>query len=94
MSHRKSLTNGATNVAGRPECLQRQLHRRFFNLPQEHSEAGLHQGLLGKLKHFLLEPGRDFCFVGSEFPVQVSKQDFALDLLFFHRDLNALVALA
>lgn len=65
----------------------------FLNLPQEHSEADLHQGLLGKLKHFLLELGRDFCFVGSEFPVQVGKQDFALDLLFFHRGLNALVAI-
>ncbi|MES2832900.1 MAG: PDDEXK nuclease domain-containing protein [Pseudomonadota bacterium] len=65
----------------------------FLNLPQEHSEADLHQGLLGKLRHFLLELGRDFCFVGSEFPVQVGKQDFALDLLFFHRGLNALVAI-
>lgn len=65
----------------------------FLNLPQEHSEADLHHGLLGKLKHFLLELGRDFCFVGSEFPVQVGKQDFALDLLFFHRGLNALVAI-
>ena len=65
----------------------------FLNLPQEHSEAELQQGLLGKLKHFLLELGRDFCFVGSEYPVQVGKKDFALDLLFFHRGLNALVAI-
>ena len=65
----------------------------FLNLPEQHSEADLHRGLLTKLKHFLLELGRDFCFVGSEFPVQVGKQDFALDLLFFHRGLNALVAI-
>ena len=44
------------------------------------------------MKEFLLELGRDFCFVGSEFPVQVGGRDFALDLLFFHRGLNALVA--
>lgn len=65
----------------------------FLGLQQGHSEADLHQGLLGKLKHFLLELGRDFCFIGSEFPVQVGKRDFALDLLFFHRSLNALVAI-
>lgn len=65
----------------------------FLNLPAQHSEADLHQALLGKLKHFLLELGRDYCFVGSEYPVQVGKQDFALDLLFFHRGLNALVAI-
>ncbi|MBI3729900.1 MAG: DUF1016 domain-containing protein [Burkholderiales bacterium] len=65
----------------------------FLSLPEQHSEADLHQSLLAKLKHFLLELGRDFCFVGSEYPVQVGKQDFALDLLFFHRGLNALVAI-
>jgi len=65
----------------------------FLGLQKDHSEADLHQGLLEKLKAFLLELGRDFCFVGSEFPVQVGKRDFALDLLFFHRGLNALVAI-
>lgn len=53
----------------------------------------MHQGLLTRLRQFLLELGQDFCFVGSEYPVQVGKQDFALDLLFFHRSLNALVAI-
>ena len=37
--------------------------------------------------------GHDFCFVGSEYPIQVGGQDFALDLLFFHRGLNCLVAI-
>jgi predicted nuclease of restriction endonuclease-like (RecB) superfamily len=65
----------------------------FLGLPQGHSEADLHQGLLGQLKDFLIELGRDFCFVGSEYPLQVGGRDFALDLLFFHRGLNCLVAI-
>jgi len=65
----------------------------FLNLPADHSEADLHSGLLGRLRAFLIELGRDFCFVGSEFPVQVGGRDFALDLLFFHRGLNCLVAI-
>ncbi len=65
----------------------------FLGLPGNHSEADLHQGLLAQLKLFLLELGRDFCFVASEYALQVGKQDFALDLLFFHRSLNALVAI-
>ena len=65
----------------------------FLNLPAGHSEADLHSGLLGRLRAFLIELGRDFCFVGSEFPVQVGGRDFALDLLFFHRGLNCLVAI-
>lgn len=65
----------------------------FLGLPQGHAEADLHQGLLQHLKDFLIELGRDFCFVGSQYPLQVGGRDFALDLLFFHRGLNCLVAI-
>ena len=65
----------------------------FLNLPQGHLEADLHRGLLLRLKDFLIELGRDFCFVGSQYPVQVGGRDFALDLLFFHRGLNSLIAI-
>jgi predicted nuclease of restriction endonuclease-like (RecB) superfamily len=65
----------------------------FLDLPGGHAEADLHQGLLSRLKEFLIELGRDFCFVGSEYPLQVGGRDFALDLLFFHRGLNCLVAI-
>lgn len=65
----------------------------FLSLPAGHSEADLHRGLLGQLRAFLIELGRDFCYVGSEFPLQVGGRDFALDLLFFHRGLNCLVAI-
>ena len=65
----------------------------FLGLPEAHSESDLQRGLLARLKAFLIELGRDFCFVGAEFPVQVGGRDFALDLLFFHRGLNCLVAI-
>ena len=65
----------------------------FLGLPPVHAEADLHRGLLEQLRVFLIELGRDFCFVGSEYPVQVGGRDFALDLLFFHRGLNCLVAI-
>lgn len=64
----------------------------FLSLPQGHSEADLHGSLLRQLGRFLTELGRDFCFVGSEYPVQVGNQDFAIDLVFFHRALQCLVA--
>lgn len=65
----------------------------FLDLPAAHLESELQRGLLAQLRQFLLELGRDFCFVGSEYPLQVGQQDFALDLLFFHRGLNCLVAI-
>jgi predicted nuclease of restriction endonuclease-like (RecB) superfamily len=64
----------------------------FLQLRDGHSEDDLHAGLIAKLKDFLVELGRDFCFIGSEYPVQVGNRDFFLDLLFFHRGLNSLVA--
>jgi len=65
----------------------------FLELPREHAEPDLQRALLLKLKDFLIELGRDFCFIGSEYPVQVGGRDFALDLLFFHRGLNCLIAI-
>lgn len=65
----------------------------FLELPDDHGEAELHQSLLRNLRQFLTEMGRDFCFIGSEVPLQVGNRDFALDLLFFHRELNCLVAI-
>ena len=65
----------------------------FLGLPAEHSEADLHGALLRNLGRFITELGRDFCFVGSEYPIQVGGEDYALDLLFFHRAMNCLVAI-
>ena len=63
----------------------------FLHLPLDHSERDLEQGLIGNLKQFLIELGRDFCFIGSQYPLQVGGRDFFLDLLFFNRALNCLV---
>ncbi len=63
----------------------------FLDLPRGHSEADLHDALIEHLKDFFIELGRDFCFVGSHYPIQVGGDDFEIDLLFFHRGLNCLV---
>ena len=64
----------------------------FLDLAQGHSEADLQAALVADLRRFLIELGRDFCFVGEQYPVQVGGEDFRLDLLFFHRGLQCLVA--
>ena len=45
------------------------------------------------MKNFILELGKDFLFVGEEYRVQVGMKDFRIDLLFFHRGLQCLVAM-
>ena len=64
----------------------------FLNLPAAHSEHDLQHGLVAHLKDFLLELGPDFAFMGEEYRLQVGQQDFFIDLLMYHRRLQALVA--
>lgn len=64
----------------------------FLNLPEPHSERDLQKGLVRQLKNFILELGKDYLFVGEEYKIQVGNTDFFLDLLFYHRGLQCLVA--
>lgn len=64
----------------------------FLNLPPNHSENDLKTALVYCLKDFILELGRDFTFLGQEYRLQVGSSDFFVDLLFFHRELQCLVA--
>lgn len=64
----------------------------FLRLPEAHSENDLQRGLVQQMKNFILELGRDFLFIGEEYRLQVGNSDFFIDLLFFHRGLQCLVA--
>jgi predicted nuclease of restriction endonuclease-like (RecB) superfamily len=64
----------------------------FLGLPKQHSEKTLQQGLITAFKDFILEVGKDFCFIGQEYRIQVGDDDFKIDLLFYHRALQCLVA--
>jgi predicted nuclease of restriction endonuclease-like (RecB) superfamily len=65
----------------------------FLTLPKKFSEKSLRKAIIENLKDFILEFGKDFTFVGEEFRMPVGQKDFYVDLLFFHRDLQCLVAI-
>lgn len=64
----------------------------FLNLPEPHSESDLQKALIRQMKNFILELGKDFLFMAEEYKVQVGNRDFNIDLLFYHRGLQCLVA--
>lgn len=64
----------------------------FLNLPDKHGESDLQRGLVRQIKNFILELGKDFLFIGEEYKLQVGNCDFFIDLLFYHRGLQCLVA--
>ena len=45
-----------------------------------------------QIKNFILELGKDFLFNGEEYKLQVGNCDFFIDLLFYHRGLQCLIA--
>lgn len=64
----------------------------FLNLKESHTESDLQKGLIKQMKDFILELGKDFLFVDEEYKVEVGSSDFYIDLLFYHRGLQCLVA--
>jgi predicted nuclease of restriction endonuclease-like (RecB) superfamily len=64
----------------------------FLNLPDPHSESDLQRSLVRQMKNFILELGKDFLFIEEEYKLQVGNSDFYIDLLFYHRGLQCLVA--
>ena len=64
----------------------------FLDLPSNFKETDLRKGLIRNMKDFILEVGKDFTFIDEEFRVQVGSEDYRIDLLFFHRGLQCLVA--
>ena len=65
----------------------------FLNLPNEFHENDLRKALIRNMKDFILELGKDFTFIDEEYKVQVGGDDFRIDLLFYHRGLQCLVAI-
>ncbi|MCL2687089.1 MAG: PDDEXK nuclease domain-containing protein [Methanobrevibacter sp.] len=64
----------------------------FLGLNEYYNEDELQKGLINNLKNFILEIGKDFSFIGEKYRLQVGNSDFYIDLLFFHRELQCLVA--
>ncbi|OXG03665.1 putative nuclease of restriction endonuclease-like (RecB) superfamily [Flavobacterium araucananum] len=64
----------------------------FLELGDNFSESDLQKSIVKNLKKFILEIGNNFSFVGEEYRVQVANRDYEVDLLFYHRVLQCLVA--
>lgn len=55
-------------------------------------ERVLEQGIVQNIKQFIMTFGRGFSFVGNQYHLDAFGVDQYVDLLFFNRDLNCLVA--
>ena len=56
------------------------------------NERVLEKSIVDNIKRFILTFGQDFIFVGNQYRLEVSGEEMFVDLLFFNRELNSLVA--
>lgn len=60
---------------------------------EEIDERVIEQGIIHNIKNFILTFGRDFAFVGNQYKLEVFGIEHFPDLIFFNRELNALVVI-
>ena len=67
----------------------------FVNIedPDEFDERELESEIIFNIKKFILALGGDFAFIGNQYKVVVSEKEYFIDLLFFNRRLQCLVAI-
>lgn len=83
----------AVSQAASTDIIRDMYMLEFLDLPEPYKENDLKKAILKNMKKFLLEFGRDFIFMGEEYHLQVGKNDYYTDLIFFHRELQCLVAI-
>ena len=65
----------------------------FLTLEEPFREREMETGLVRHLEKFLLELGKGFSFVGRQYHLDVEKEDFYLDLLFYHLKLRCFIVI-
>lgn len=63
----------------------------FINLKKNYKEVELEHAMLEKIKNVLLELGKGFTFVGSQYKISTDNNDYYIDLLFYHLKLRCYV---
>lgn len=94
MSKEKMLSPSLLNqYPGVNYMLKDQVFVDFLNLKAPHSESQLQSSLVDHMRQFILELGKDdFLYIDKEYIVNVGNKKKRIDLMFYHRSLQCLVA--
>jgi predicted nuclease of restriction endonuclease-like (RecB) superfamily len=65
----------------------------FLGLKDRYLEKDIEDAILRELEYFLLELGSGFAFLARQKRIQLDNDDYYIDLLFYHRGLNRLIAI-
>lgn len=57
------------------------------------NERVIEKAIVANVKKLIMTFGQDFCFIGNQYRIEVAGEEMFVDLLFFNRELNSLVAI-
>jgi predicted nuclease of restriction endonuclease-like (RecB) superfamily len=75
------------------EMLKSTYNLGFLGVKHQIKERELEQRLVEKIKHFLLELGDGFSFIGNQYRLTLGEKEYFVDLLFFNRKIKSLIAI-
>lgn len=65
----------------------------FLGITEPVKELELEKRLINKIKEFILELGKGFSFIGNQYQLEYNHKEYFVDMLFFHRGLQSLIAI-
>lgn len=86
-----TLPNSSSDLA--VQILKDPYNFDFLSMTENYKERELENALIDNVTKFLLELGTGFAYVGKQVPMQVSDQEYFIDLLFYHLKLRAYVVI-
>lgn len=101
-------TDAMSSILGSKDVQSETMHREYpqsstlfkdtvylemLGLPVKYKESKLRKSIIAHMKDFILEMGKDFLFIDDEHRVTVGGKTFKVDLLFYHRLLQCMVAI-
>ncbi|MEB2787244.1 PDDEXK nuclease domain-containing protein [Algoriphagus persicinus] len=65
----------------------------FLGITEPVKELELENRLIAKIRAFILELGKGFSFIGNQYRLEYNGKEYFVDMLFYHRGLQSLVAI-
>ena len=65
----------------------------FLGITEPVKELELEGRIIAKIRAFVLELGKGFSFIGNQYRLEYNNKEYFVDMLFYHRGLQSLVAI-
>lgn len=75
------------------EAMKSSYNLEFLGIKKPMLERVLESKMIEKVKHFIMELGYGFTFIGNQHKLSLGRKEYFIDLLFYHRKLRCLVAI-